>query len=1605
MSNLGNLWFTLGLDDSKFRKQWDEAVKRYSKDTKAMIDVEISPRTIAALKNLKDMGGTAKQWNAVKSAAKAAGELALYEEKVRVAKEKSLKLENQKLISAERLNQIKNKELQTQNKINASSQKTKVTNTSAAEKEFRVQSLWLTNLKTMAANYLSIFAAKDFISNLSRISGEFEKQKVTLQAMVGQFEGSQLFSQIKELAVVSPFQFQDLASYTKQLAAFSVPYNELYDTTKSLADISAGLGVDMSRIILAYGQIRSAQVLKGTELRQLTEAGVPILEKLAEKFTQLEGRAVSVGEVFGKISKKLVPFSMVKDIFAEMTSEGGKFYNMQELQAETLAGKISNLTDAYQIMLSELGEQNEGALKGGVNILYKLIDNYELVGGAIKTAFIALTAYQAVQAIAFAVENIDKVYNLGRAIRILSMHAFTASKHFKMLNSSLKANAVGAILTVVMALGAAFYQVYQSSKRFNDEMNKMLNADLGKLRDEQYALEKLKKATEDAAVGSHDRREAINKINSRYGEYLDNMLNEASTADEIAAAYNRINEAMQNKFKQESLEKAKANVEEKYGDDINNAIEALERRFSKEGLTKIEGQDLTKLLRAYFESGKYNEAEIKKIFTDRVGKTLGVFNANEAINFELHDLKEAIKEYQQAMRDAEDKVNLRYAPSTYNTKAEADFIEQLTEKYKKLEEAIRAEEGANTEQVRKRLESLEKLKLQELAEAYANPEFFNNPALAKKYESQLETMEKVVADWAKKVKSVVGDENALIEFNPGDNEQLLDYLKSLNDRYNELLEAQKKFKNEDGTIVFGSKTDYDTIEQKLRGIKNIAKAINFTLTKDDANKTANLLQTYDNKLSKFLDDIALKTAEASKELSAISFEGLNEDEVTAKLRQINDEFDKGALKIEEYKTKFIQQWTAIQQAQAKAQGKVFDGTISVEDLPEEARALLNLLEQIIVKRREYNKLMLENSVIDKYATLEKQTADISAKFWKEFELGFGKEGFDFTQWNNAFKEALFNINKELDPIYKKIFGNISYMARDAIKDAIELAKGKLQEGGLTKEDEQGVIDRIKELQNASIELGEIDITTNISELIKRTKKLEGIKKLIEVTQDSASKTALQEQYDDEKRNLQLSKGAIAATAFANGLSLAANAMSELADATGDAKLADTAEKLSNVANTLSSVISGFATGGWIGALAGLATSLINNLVNGFVKAKIFAEQAAQGITDYSRAITLLRVQLDEDDYDTIFGVSSLSKVNEASKKAQEALNEYYNALNKGLENPKDTFDKKAAKNKLTDYEFKQLDAYKRGLTEIQGILVKTKDRSGFAEWLGWSDEYKALADYKPDLWDEDGSFNIQNAELFLETEQGITEEQKKQIQNVVNLHKAYEENLEIVNEYLEDIFSDTANTIADKMIDAFARTGDAATELGDIVNDIARSMASDLVQALLLDTYLKPAMDKVQGMYNMDSEGYISDSLERTQSAILAMKEGLAAAQAAVPEVNKILEALQATGIQLSENADTSSESASNVLSGLTEEQQNLMVSYMNGIRADVSINKGLLTSLVNYAGTINNNIALALVVWKQIEANTMRSADGVDRLIEHFESITGAFDGGGGQAIRVNIA
>lgn len=245
-------------------------------------------------------------------------------------------------------------------------------------------------LRDQLQNIFSIYGAKQFLDNLIQIGGEFEKQKIALGALFGsKLKADTMYAKIQNLAVQSPFTFGELTNFTKQLASFGFEYKDIYDTTKRLADLSAGIGVDMGRVILAYGQVFTAKFLKGPELRQFTEAGIPLVQELANKYTKERGQQISAGDVYNMVSEKQVRFEDVKEIIDKYTSEGGKFYKMQEKLSDSVAGKWSNLKDSIEIAYSELETSNKGVLKDSISLLTKAILNWKLYGNVIMGAVAA----------------------------------------------------------------------------------------------------------------------------------------------------------------------------------------------------------------------------------------------------------------------------------------------------------------------------------------------------------------------------------------------------------------------------------------------------------------------------------------------------------------------------------------------------------------------------------------------------------------------------------------------------------------------------------------------------------------------------------------------------------------------------------------------------------------------------------------------------------------------------------------------------------------------------------------------------------------------------------------------------------------------------------------------------------------------------------------------------------------------------------------------------------------------------------------------------------------------------------------------------------------
>ena len=255
------------------------------------------------------------------------------------------------------------------------------------------------DLKSLFLQGGLIYGVKQFVDSIIQAGGVIDQQHIALRSILGDMQNADImFQQIKSLALESPFTFSDLNKDVKQLAAYGVEYDDLYDTTKRLADMASGLGVSFERIALAFGQVRSRGWLDGKELRQISYAGIPLLNKLSEYYTKKEGKNVSTSDVKTRITGRGVDFEDVKQVFWEMTDAGGQFFNMQSVMSDTLLGKYNKMKDAWEIMLSDMASSETMSgkfLKGTLELIAKLIQNLHTLGPTFIAAFSGFALHKA----------------------------------------------------------------------------------------------------------------------------------------------------------------------------------------------------------------------------------------------------------------------------------------------------------------------------------------------------------------------------------------------------------------------------------------------------------------------------------------------------------------------------------------------------------------------------------------------------------------------------------------------------------------------------------------------------------------------------------------------------------------------------------------------------------------------------------------------------------------------------------------------------------------------------------------------------------------------------------------------------------------------------------------------------------------------------------------------------------------------------------------------------------------------------------------------------------------------------------------------------------
>ena len=509
-----------------------------------------------------------------------------------------------------------NARIERQNRKAEASERNKAQAVEQTNEAYKRQEGYVARLMQRMAVYFSIHQAFAFLKNIRETTAEFELQRVALGALIQDgYKANEIFEQIKIQAVKSPYEVQDLVTYTKQLAAYGVKADDLIGTMNKLADISAGLGTDMNRIILAYGQIQAAGVLKGTELRQLTELGLPMVDLLAEYYSTLRNEVISTSEVFDMISNKEIPFQAVQDILNDLTSEGGRFYQMQAKQAETLAGQWSNMKDSLSIMFDEIGRSEEvrSLMEGMIDVVKWLALNWrevwqsiKLVGGTyaiLKSLTLAQKLYNAsltttttglrryllvtmeipqwwqknnkglLKNIALNAKSLLSWKSLSAGIK----SAGVALKQFsKTLLLSMLSNPIGWIMSLVGAIG--IFKVATSEGRdameaFQERQREMVKESIENSVLLEANFKRLAKEVVNSTEGSERQREALRRLKQQYGdifpewkltvEYLQKISEEAGNS---ATAF----DSMAASIRSYTLEATRQNLIENYQTQIQD---------------------------------------------------------------------------------------------------------------------------------------------------------------------------------------------------------------------------------------------------------------------------------------------------------------------------------------------------------------------------------------------------------------------------------------------------------------------------------------------------------------------------------------------------------------------------------------------------------------------------------------------------------------------------------------------------------------------------------------------------------------------------------------------------------------------------------------------------------------------------------------------------------------------------------------------------------------------------------------------------------------------------------------------------------------------------
>lgn len=1403
-------------------------------------------------------------------------------------------------------------------------------------------------LKNQIANVYSIYTLERFVRGLYTIGGEFQKQRITLTSILGDsMKAETIFNRIKDLAVVSPFQFKELASYAKQLSAYSIPYEELYDTTKRLADISAGVGVDMGRIILAYGQVRSAAFLRGQELRQFTEAGIPLVDELAKRFTKLTGVVTSAGDVFDKISRKEVSFGMVKDVLWELTDEGGKFYNMQEALAESLAGKWSNLQDAWDVMMADIAESNSGVLSDSLEILTKLMKHW---GDFAKVFIPIITSYGTYKTVALLASSVN--LKLIKTFISLTASVRSLKDAIALLGLVTKANPLGLLLGALSGIIALFYAFREETKTTTE------------------VITDLNKAISD----TNDKMQGNKAVDSLIDRY-ETLSKKANKSAEESRELGRITKNLANTFTDAVTQT------DKYGVAISLSVEKM-RKLSQEQKDLYKKQFIGTMANAQIQKQSIDSERERLAGIIREGGYRRFDENGRELSFAKYkpeDITKARNRLLELEKQSLDLANIiDTARQSYHSMNKIDISKPLADWEKEANklagdmDAIKPKEGTSYEEYMEML-SGNISDLEKKTKAFASGNKYSEKQLAS-YNKELEATRKIY-------KALGGLEKS----SGSEKDPIAEQWKDRSDLIDKAVSSYEKWRKIEGD---------EAATQRVKGISKFSSVFD--------EKGVNLDLNNPSKAYKYIQGQLDRSKEKQEDLY-ISL-GVKIDK--AGIDSAKQEVDNALKEIEKYVSQTGEKWDLYKKLFNASGNKslsmniAFGGEVSfksvVDDLRNQlSKALENtgskfsVTDVLAMKEDDVKKQFGEGVILKLYQSINEESKKMRSESLENL-LGMIEDYKDYAQ---KIKDIERNLQKDLADIESQR-GQLGEEATDRLiaqrkKKASEDAASTKFEQFKSSEDWAKTFDDLDRLSSATLSrliknLEEFKNTTGQSlkvnefkELVNVLKKLrdesesrnpfktlsDGIKEYAEATEKlkKAQKelgfiqdggevtTGVSETSHTETKKTDggLSYQAKVVDKLTPKLKTLADAEKEVTDAqdeqneasdkvqVGFGDIVDMANLLIGTLGDLGSAFDALGNdsmGDTLSTVQEVAGGLLNTAQSG---ATLFAGISSgnpmaimQGATGVVSGITGI--------------IGSIAKAHD--KKLDKAI-------------------------QRSQLEVKKLsNDYKNLQSVIErqlGAVTQSQSKEMIANLQKQQEEVQKQMEAEQDKKDSDAS-------------------------KIEDYKQQYIELGEQIKYFYEDLASEQfgidlkgwSDQISEALVNAFANGEDAAKAFDDTVADIMRNVIKEMISL----NVIKPAMDKLRD-YLFGDKGIFTDSsaggTNLTEQEAAGLMQQLGSLRGTISDSKKIWDYLNAAakkmGISL-EETNASNTLSKGIQENITEETANILASYINGIRADVSVKRALLEKWGNEILPKYNVIAeQQLTQLRAIANNTLRSAQNTE--------------------------